>query len=83
MTFEVIQVSRGNIRLKSDDKQVRALGEALIASTPADPSYVVYLNSIDNWETPAGVALTETEKHDVITAIRKYFHGRGSVIDLE
>lgn len=83
MNFEVVHVSRGDIRLKNDDKQVRVLGEALMASAPTDPSYVIYLNSVNNWEVPPDVALTEVEKQDVISAIRKYFQDRGSVIELE
>jgi len=83
MNFDVVYVSRGSIQLKNDDKHVRVLGEALITSTPTEPSYVIYLNSLNNWEMPPGVALTETEKQDVISAIRKYFQSRGLVVEFE
>lgn len=83
MNFEVVHVSRGDIRLKSEDKRVRVLGEALIASSPTEPSYVIYLSSLNNWEMPSGVALTKVEKQDVIDAIRKYFQDRGSVVEFE
>lgn len=83
MKFEVVQVSRGDIWLKCDNKHVRVLGEALMASVPTEPSYVIYLNSLNNWEVPLGVALTETEKQDVVSAIRKHFQDRGSVIEFE
>lgn len=83
MNFEITHVSRGEIRLKSEDKYVRVLGEALIASTPTEPSYVIYLNSLNNWKVPLGVALTEKEKQDVISAIRKHFQDRGSAVDFE
>lgn len=83
MNFEVVQVSRGDMRLKSDDKFVRILGEALIASTPTEPSYVIYMNSLNKWEVPPGVALTETEKREIVDAIKKHFHDRGSVVDFE
>jgi hypothetical protein len=83
MNFEVIYVSRGDIRLKSEDKHVRVLGEALIASAPTEPSYVIYLNSLNNWEVPPNVALTEIEKQDVVNSIRKYFQDRGSLIEFE
>lgn len=83
MNFEVVHVSRGDIRLKSEDKIVRVLGEALTASAPTEPSYVVYLNSLNNWEVPANVALNETEKQEVVSAIRKHFQDRGSVVDFE
>jgi hypothetical protein len=83
MNFEVVHVSRGDIRLKSEDKSVRVLGEALIASPPTDPSYVIYLNSMNNWEVPPEVALTETEKQEVVSAIRKHFQDRGSVVEFE
>ena len=83
MNFEVVHVSRGDIRLKCEDKLVRVLGEALIASTPTEPSYVIYLNSLNNWETPPDVALTETERQEVISAIRKHFQDRGSVVEFE
>lgn len=83
MNFEVVQVSRGDIRLKNDDKCVRILGEALIASTPDELSYVIYLNSLNNWEVPPGVALTETEKKEVVDAIQKYFQDRGALVEFE
>ena len=83
MNFEVAHVSRGDIRLKSEDKLVRVLGEALIASAPTEPSYVIYLNSLNNWEVPADVALTEAEKQEVVSAIRRHFQDRGSVAEFE
>jgi hypothetical protein len=83
MNFEVVHISRGDIRLKSEDKLVRVLGEALIAPAPTEPSYVIYLNSLNNWEVPTDVALTETEKQEVVSAIRKHFQDRGSVIEFE
>lgn len=83
MNFEVVHVSRGDIRLKSEDKLVRVLGEALIASTPTEPSYVIYLNTLNNWEMPPDVALTEAAKQEVISAIRKHFQDRGSVVEFE
>lgn len=83
MNFEVVYVSRGEIRLKSEDRHVRVLGEALIASGPTEPSYVIYLNSLDNWEIPAGIALTETEKQDVVSTIRKHFQSRDLVVEFE
>lgn len=83
MHFEVIHISRGDIRLKSKDKLVRVLGEALISSTPTEPSYVIYLNSLNNWDMPPDVALTETEKQEVVSAIRKHFQDCGSVVEFE
>ena len=83
MKLEVVHVSRGDIRLKSDDKIVRVLGEALLASMPTEPSYIVYLNSLKNWEEPPQVALTKTEKEEVVIAIRKYFQARSSLVEFE
>jgi hypothetical protein len=83
MNFEVVHVSRGDIRLKREDKQVRVLGEALIAPAPSDPSFVIYLNSLNRWEIPPDIALTEAEKQDVVSAIRKHFQDRGSVVEFE
>lgn len=73
MSFEVVHISRGDMRLKSEDKHIRVLGEALIASAPSEPSYVIYLNSLTNWEVPSDVALTKNEKQDVVNAIQKHF----------
>ena len=83
MNLEVIYVSRGDIWLKSEYKRVRVLGEALIASVPTEPSYVVYLNSLNNWEMPPDVPLTETEKQDVVSTIQKHFQDRGSLVEFE
>lgn len=79
----MVHVSRGDIRLKLEDKIVRVLGDALIASAPTEPSYVVYLNSLNNWKVPPNVALSETEKQEVVSAIRTYFQDRGSVVEFE
>ena len=83
MNFEVVHVSRGAIQLKSEDKRVRVLGEALIASAPTEPSYVIYLSSLNNLEMPSNVALTETEKQEIVNAIRKHFKDRDSVVEFE
>lgn len=83
MDFDVIHVSRGDVRLKSEGKYVRVLGEALVASAPTEPSYVIYLDSLNNWETPVDVALTENEKQHVVKAIRKHFQDRGSIVEFE
>lgn len=83
MNLEVAYVSRGDILLKSKGKLVRVLGEALIASAPTEPSYVVFLNSLNKWEAPPNVALTETEKQQVLNAIRKHFQDQGSVVEFE
>lgn len=69
--------------MKSGDKLAHVLGEALIASAQTEASYVIYLNSLNNWEVPADVALTETEKQEVVSAIRKHFQDRGSVAEFE
>jgi hypothetical protein len=38
---------------------------------------------LNNWEVPPNVALTETEKEEVVSAIRKHFQDRGSVVEFE
>ena len=83
MNFEILHISRGDIRLRSENKIVRVLGEALAASLPTEPSYVIYLNSIKNWEVPADMALSENERSAIISAIRKHFNERGSVVEFE
>jgi hypothetical protein len=83
MNFEVVNISRGDIRLKCGGKQVRVLGEALMASALTEPSFVIYLNSLNNWRVPPEVALTESEKQDVISAIRRHFQDRGSIVEFE
>ncbi len=69
--------------MKSEENSVRVLGEALIAAGPDETSYIIYLNSLNSWEVPAGVILTETEKQDVVNAIRKHFLDLGSDIEFE
>ena len=83
MNFHVIHVSRGDMMLKSEGKYIRVLGEALVASAPTERSQVIYLDSLNKWEAPADVSLTETEKQHVLKAIRKYFQDRGSIIEFE
>lgn len=83
MNLEVVHVSRGAIQLKSGDKHVRVLGEALIASAPTEPSYVIYLSSLNEWEIPPDVALNETEKQDIVSAIRKHFQDSSLIVEFE
>ena len=83
MNFEVVSVSRGDVRLKNGEKRARVLGEALITAAPTEPSYVIYLNSLYNWEVPPGIPLTESEKQAFVDAIRKYFQSRASIVEFE
>lgn len=83
MKFEVLNVSRGDVRLKYGNRHVRVLGEALMASAPGEPSFVIYLNSLKTWEKPAEDALTESDKDEIVAAIRKHFEDRGSVVEFE
>lgn len=83
MNFEVVDVARGYIRLTSGHRVVSVQGEGLLASSPSQPSYVVYTNSLHTWQVPPPVALTGTEKQHVISAIRKYFESSGSVVMFE
>lgn len=83
MKFEVVNVSRGDVRLQRDDRQLRVLGEALLASRPDEPSFVIYLNSLVSYEVPSGLALSRSEKQLVMRAIRQYFQSFGSVVEFE
>jgi hypothetical protein len=38
---------------------------------------------LHNWEVTPDVALTETEKQDVVSALWKHFQDRGSVVEFE
>lgn len=59
--------------MQKEDKHVRVQGEALIASTPTEPGYVIYLDTLRAWEAAPEVALTEAEKQEVVSAIKKTF----------
>jgi hypothetical protein len=83
MNFEIVHISRGDITLKSGDKNVRVLGDALISSIPNEPSYVVYLNSLDGLNSASNSHLNRAEKQKIVSVIRKHFHERGSIVDFE
>lgn len=47
----IIEITRGHIRLQIDNKVVTVRGEALLSGNDL-PAYVVYSDSIQNWDPP-------------------------------
>ncbi len=51
---------------------------------PADPAFVVYLNTINELESEGKKeSLSDADRQQIIEAIKAYFSGRGMVVDFE
>ncbi|WP_322053120.1 Imm74 family immunity protein [Paraburkholderia bannensis] len=77
-------VSRGDIHLTDGPQKARVLGEGLPSSKPEDPTFVVYLNSINEIESNGQTAaVSEAVRQEIIDAIKRYFSGRRMNVDFE
>ncbi|MBU9319521.1 Imm74 family immunity protein [Burkholderia gladioli] len=84
MSFVVTDVSRGDIHLSDGSRKARVQGEGLLVSKPADPAFVVYLNTINELESERKKeSLSDADRQQIIEAIKAYFSGRGMVVDFE
>ncbi len=84
MSFVVTDVSRGDIHLSDGPRKARVQGEGLLVSKPADPAFVVYLNTINGLESEGKKeSLSDADRQQIIEAIKAYFSGRGMVVDFE
>jgi hypothetical protein len=84
MSFVVTNVSRGDIHLNEGSRKARVQGEGLLVSKPGDPAFVVYLNTINELESEGKKEpVSETDHQRIIEAIKRYFSGRGMVVDFE
>ncbi|WP_186029994.1 Imm74 family immunity protein [Burkholderia gladioli] len=84
MSFVVTGVSRGDIHLSDGSRKARVQGEGLPVSKPADPAFVVYLNTINELESEGKrEPVSEAERQRIIEAIKTYFSVRGMVVDFE
>ncbi|MGZ7173579.1 Imm74 family immunity protein [Burkholderia gladioli] len=82
MSFVVTDVSRGDIHLSDGSRKARVQGEGLLVSKPADPAFVVYLNTINELESEGKrEPVSEAERQRIIEAIKMYFSVRGMVVD--
>ncbi|NIF68800.1 hypothetical protein F3J16_01115 [Burkholderia sp. Ap-962] len=84
MTFTVTRVSRGEILLNDDAWNVRVSGEGLLPSKPGEPSFVVYLDSMNDIDMQGKSApASDAVRHEIIESIRLYFSTRGMQVVFE
>ncbi|WP_089158951.1 Imm74 family immunity protein [Caballeronia sordidicola] len=84
MSFEVVDVSRGDIHLEDGADKVRVLGEGLIPADNNAASFVVYLNSFlmlgaGGWEK----ITHDDKKAEIVASIKSYFKKKSMVVDFE
>ena len=79
----IIELQRGHLRLKVQDKIVTIQGEVLL-SQPGSPDFVAYLNSIKTWDPPNdGEVITAVDRENILEVARKCFKEKKMVIDFE
>ncbi|WP_230943161.1 Imm74 family immunity protein [Burkholderia vietnamiensis] len=75
-------LSRGDIHLSEGPRKARVQGEGLLVSKPGDPSFVVYLNTINELESEGRKEpVSDADRQQIIEAIKAYFSGCGMVVD--
>lgn len=79
----VIEWTRGHILIQLDDKFVTVYGEGLIAE-PGEVCYVVYLNSIKNYNAPnQSERIEDYDNQRIINIIESYAKGKDMKIEFE
>lgn len=79
----IIEITRGHICLKVDNKTIRIAGEGLL-SKKGQPNYIVYLNSIKKWDPPFdNEIIDEKTKEKIIEKIKVETKEKGLIVEFE
>jgi hypothetical protein len=79
----IIRITKGTIKLQVGDRAVTVDGEAY-ARGYGNPDFVVYADSIRNWDQPNDrVAIDEKEKKEILDLIKSEMHKRNMTVEVE
>jgi len=81
--MELIEVSRGHLKVKNGAKCITVFGEALLRGYES-PDVVLYKNSIEKWDSPNDQeCVTPAEKAQLIQYLKDEFYRRKMFLEIE
>ena len=78
----ILEITRGHIKLKIQDKHVTILGEALLPGY-GSPDFIVYTNSIEHWDDNQNTKISPEEKDLILQVLKEDTKERNLAIELE
>lgn len=81
--MELVELTRGHLRVQDDVKSVTIYGEALLRGY-GSPDFVLYQNSIEKWDAPNDQEdVTPAKKEQLIQFLREEFSKRKMFLEIE
>ena len=81
--MELVEITRGNLRVKVGGKSITIYGEAFLRGY-GSLDFVLYQNSIEKWDAPADEEnLTLIEKKQLVQFLREEFSRRKMFLEIE
>lgn len=81
--MEVIEISRGHVRVQNGAKSVTMYGEALFGGE-GSADFVLYQDTIKKWDAPNGHEdVTPAEKDQLIQFLKEEFPRRKMLLEIE
>lgn len=82
-TMELVEISRGHLRVKDGARSVTIYGEALLRGH-GSPDFVLYQNSIGKWDAPNdNEDISSDQKERILRYLQEEFPRRSMVLEIE
>jgi len=78
----ILEITRGHIRMEIEGKKITILGEAYFRGS-GSPDFVVYSNSIRNWDAPDSGYIDKYTKEKIIRELYKSMKEKNMTIEIE
>lgn len=81
--MELIEISRGHLKVRDGDRIVTIYGEAFLRGH-GSPDFVVYSNTIEKWDAPFQEEVVSKEKkEEILRFIREEFERKQMTVEIE
>nr|WP_297354201.1 Imm74 family immunity protein [uncultured Caldimonas sp.] len=81
--MELVEISRGHLRVKDGARSVTIYGEALLRGH-GSPDFVLYQNSIGKWDAPNdNEDISSDQKERILRYLQEEFPRRSMVLEIE
>jgi hypothetical protein len=83
--MKILEIYRGHVKVQVGKKSATVYGEALMRiKSGNDIDYVLYTNSIKNWDAPdEGEKISEANEKKIVDFIKKDFAARNNKLEIE
>jgi hypothetical protein len=80
---QILEITRGHIRLQVGDKVVTVQGEGY-AREYGSPDFVIFKNSIQRWDPPfVGLEIDERTREQILDALKTEMSKKKITIEIE